>query len=145
MDLSGLSGYTFTFILVLRISLLQKHLYFWNPGYIWDRIEVFRNSRNSCFFCLFFVKFTFFTKKFENLFFRLKCFSLISNLYTENQFQIRITVNEIHALKIFLYGICMGVILNKLWLVYISVNSVGPKFSMSSGCVFCELLILIMC
>ena len=64
------------------------------------------------FYCL--VKNAFFTKKNRKIVFQLKMFSFILKLYSENRFKIRAVVNEIHAFKIVLYGVCMGVILSKL-------------------------------
>ena len=64
------------------------------------------------------VKNTIFTKTFETLFFSLKCSPFIPKLYTEIRFQIRKIINEIHAFKIFLYGVCMGMSLSQLLAVY---------------------------
>ena len=43
---SGPTCCTFTFTLVLKISLSQNRFFFWKPGYLKVRTEVWRNSRN---------------------------------------------------------------------------------------------------
>ena len=47
--------------------------------------------------------------------FQLIISSFIPKSYSENRFQIRTAINEVHAFKLFLYGIyILGVILSKL-------------------------------
>ena len=71
-----LRGCTFTFTVVLRISLLQKHLFYWKAEYPKDGIEVFRNSGNLWFFC----QKQIFYQKNRNFVFQLKMFFIHSEV-----------------------------------------------------------------
>ena len=109
----NLSGCTFTFTLVLKISSSQNRFFFWKPGYPKVRTEVCRNCRNLWLS----VKNPLFTKKFKNSFISLKCSSFIPKSYSESLFQICTVVNVTYAFKLFLYGLYIGVILSKLWVL----------------------------
>ena len=113
--MGGLSGCTFIFTLVLRISLLQNTCLSANldiPGteLRFCKIQNFLISCQKRFFSP--------KKKSKSLFFSLKCSSFTTKLSTENWFQNQTIVNKIHASKRFLYGTGMGVVLSKFWAVY---------------------------
>ena len=55
-----------------------------------------------------------FAKLFESLFLVSNLASFVTKLHTDNRFQFRAVINEMHAFKIVRYGLCMGVIRSKL-------------------------------
>ena len=87
--MGGLSGCTFTLTLFLSIRLLQKKNKKKKNGYFIENLNI---------------------QRIEKLFSEIP---EICIFLCENRFQIRTVVKEIHPFKIFLYGIYMGLIVNK--------------------------------